>query len=104
LRIAPDHDLGGNYEACQDERRPDNAMSVYVSVDLLYRKLVAHGIRKVMPAHAIWSTCWVIEQGLAEKVLNEVRTALREETASATLPDDLCNQVHAVLVERPEFS
>ncbi len=46
----------------------------------------------------------IIEEGVAEKVLKQARTALRKEAALAILPDDLRDQVHAALVERPELS
>jgi hypothetical protein len=81
-------------------------MTAPVFVAFLERKLAEHGVRKVIPDESVLEqhARRVIEQGLAEKVLNEVRTTLREEAASASLPDDLRDQVHAVLVERPELS
>jgi hypothetical protein len=69
-------------------------------------QLAEHGVRKVVPHESVLEqhARRVIEQGLAEKVLNELRATLREEAASTILPDDLRDQVHADLVQRPELS
>jgi hypothetical protein len=90
----------------QTRRVELNAMTAPVFVAFLQRKLAEHGVLKVVPDESVLErhARRVIEQGLAEKVLDEVRTTLREKAASATLPDDLRTQVSAVLVERPELS
>ena len=61
-----------------------NAMTAPVFVAFLERKLAEHGVRKVVPDESVLEqhARRVIEQGLAEKVLNELRATLREEAAS----------------------
>jgi hypothetical protein len=62
-----------------------NAMTAPVFVAFLERKLAEHGVSKVVPDESVLEqhARRVIEQGLAEKLLNEARTALRKEAALA---------------------
>jgi len=93
--------------ACLRSNRLElNAMPADVFVSFLERKLAEHGVCKIVPDNTVLErhARRVIEQRLAEKVLDERRAALRAQATAAALPDDIGSQVRAVLVERPELS
>lgn len=83
-----------------------NAMSADVFVGFLERKLMEHGIHKVVPdrdtlerhAHR------VIEERLASELMRRSRPRLVAKAASTVLPGDLDIQLRSILEDRPELS
>jgi hypothetical protein len=83
-----------------------NAMPANVFVEFLERRLVEHGICKIVPDDNIL-VCHarrVLEQRLVEAVVRDSRAAMQARAASIKLPEDLDGQVRSILARMPELS
>ena len=82
-----------------------NAMPSDVFVDFLERKLVEHGVHKVVPPDdvLIQHAKDVITRAITNKALEKIRSAAETDAAAIELPDDLPEQVFAALEEDPEI-
>jgi hypothetical protein len=74
-------------------------------VAFLERALIRHGVEKVVPdAETLEHQARrAIEQRLGEKLFHDNRTKLQAEAAAVTLPEDLDDQVKALLDLQPEI-
>jgi hypothetical protein len=80
-----------------------NAMPSDVFIQFLERKLIEHGVHKVVPADDVLEqhARRVIERALINKALDKVRSQAETEAAAVALPDDLHQQVVAALEQQP---
>jgi hypothetical protein len=83
-----------------------NAMTSRQFVDFIERKLLEHGVEKVVPKADIIEqhARRLIEQRLAENALDKIRDKLATEAAAHKLPVDLVDQVRRRLDREPEQS
>lgn len=90
-------------EFLKNQRVELNAMVAPVFVDFLERKLVEHGVCKVVPDSVTieFHARRVIEQVLAEEALEKLKDELQEKSSAISLPDDLERQVANLLRDNP---
>jgi DNA topoisomerase VI subunit A len=89
-----------------EQRVELNAMASDQLVEWLEKKLVAHGVKKIIPASERLVDMYRLaaETKLLEASLAEAMEKARAEAARLTIPDDLHDRVHALLEENPENS
>jgi hypothetical protein len=89
----------------QNRRVELNAMPADVFIDFLERKLVEHGVRKVVPDLDILErhARKMIEQRLVDLMMRENRPMVEAEAARTPLPADLSEQVTSLLETNPEL-
>jgi hypothetical protein len=85
------------------ERVELNAMSSRVFMEFLERKLVAHGVQKVVPADTVVErhARQVINRTLLNRRLDAFRAKVDAESARLALPPDLRQRVEAALRRNP---
>ena len=92
-------------EFLRQERVALNAMTSRQFVDFIERKLVEHGVEKVVPADDVIEAhaCRLLEQHLGEKALAEIRDEITRKARSVRLPGDLALQVQELLRAEPSL-
>jgi hypothetical protein len=83
-----------------------NAMTSRQFIDFLEAKLIAHGVRKVIPDEQTIErhARRLIEKRLAKDMLDEMRKTLAERAAEKPLPADIRQTVANMLAEDPALS
>jgi len=83
-----------------------NAMTSRQLVDFVEEKLVEHGVEKVVPGNGALAehARRVIEQELTRKVLEAAAAEIAQRAAEVELPEDLEDQIQALLVEQPALA
>jgi hypothetical protein len=83
-----------------------NAMASRQFIAFIERKLVAHGVTKVVPEADVISehARRLIEQKLIHNAVEAMRDRVTVQARRTKLPDDIAARVRAVLAERPELS
>jgi hypothetical protein len=83
-----------------------NAMTSRQFVDFIERKLIEHGVEKVVPKADIIEqhARRLVEQGLARDALNGLNDRLTKEAAAHKLPPDLDEKIRVRLGRQPELS
>jgi hypothetical protein len=82
-----------------------NAMTSRQLVDFLEAKLQEHGVEKVVPDDDLLKehARRIIEQTLTRKALKEIAAGFAHRAKETKLPEDLVQQVHEFLNDRPEM-
>jgi hypothetical protein len=83
-----------------------NAMTSRQLVDFIEAKLIEHGVEKVMPENGALEqqARRLIEQALTRKAIEAVTAEIALRAAETELPDDLEDQVQAMLTDHPEIA
>jgi len=89
----------------RDRRVELNAMTSRQFIDFIELKLAEHGVEKVVPADDIIEAHArrLIEQHLAEHVLDEIRDEIAARARSVRLPDDLKDRLRRELQRHPDL-
>jgi hypothetical protein len=82
-----------------------NAMPSEVFIRFLERKLIEHGVKKVIPADDMLEqhARRVIERAFINKAIDEARTQAEAAAAAVELPEDLRQQVVAAFERQPDI-
>jgi hypothetical protein len=83
-----------------------NAMTSRQLVDFVEAKLDEHGVGKVLPENGALErhARRLIEQALTRKALESVTAEIAQQAAKIELPDDLEDQIQAMLDDHPEMA
>jgi hypothetical protein len=89
-----------------DRRVELNAMTSRQLIEFLERKLVEHGVEKVIPSRDVLErhARRVVERELASRALAEVKVEIEEAAKGIVLPDDIENRLRKYLAEHPSIS
>jgi hypothetical protein len=83
-----------------------NAMTSRQLVDLVEAKLQEHGVEKVVPENRalVQHARRLIEQKMTRKALNAAAAEIAQRAASVELPEDLEDQIQALLAKQPAMA